>query len=110
MNDRDVAELLNIRAMIDAMLTRAVKTDLPDLDAMIHTAAAQLPNPAPARQLMSALNKQLTVPVGGRRFRALVEAAGYRWQRLASGNVYWRPNVPAPSNHEPHDHEQQQDR
>jgi hypothetical protein len=94
MNDRDVAELLTIRTMIDTMLARAVKTDLPNLDTMIHTAAAQLPNPAPARQLMSQLNKQLTVPVAGRRFRALVEAAGYRWQRVASGNVYWRPSAP----------------
>ena len=91
MNERDVAELLHIRAAIDIMIARAAKMDLPNLDAAIHAAAAQLPNPAPARQLQSALNKQLPIPVAGRRFRALVEAAGYRWQRVAKGNVYWRP-------------------
>lgn len=116
-----VEEMLSIQAQVNKVIGllqtehRAATTHPdPDIAATIATAAAALPNPAPAAAFEAEVTKLRAARgrhyISGKRLAPLLRALGYRPQRQSAGIFYWRPNDPAPSTPWLHDPEPQQDR
>lgn len=104
-----LTELLKLRLQLDTIIAKVQVGHPPGWKTVFHHAAATLPNPAPAAALAAAVTQQLGHPVSAKQLSPLLQAHGYGLQRRSTGNFYWRPNLTAPSSHERHDPEQQQD-
>ena len=101
-------ELLKLRQQLDVVIRTCQLQEAPsDVVSVLHAAASLHPNPAPATPLI--LSIQRHIPQSPRRISQLLQAHGFRRARRSGGNVYWRPNDPAPSAPEPPDPAQHQD-
>lgn len=105
MTDYTMRELLELRstlvntlAHIDQILSAAPleppasTTGAPVHATTLQQAAAQHPNPAPARALYHSI-KELLPHLSERQAAHLLRAHGYRHQRQERCNVYWQPGT-----------------
>lgn len=99
MEDHLLIELLKLRSQLDRAIealtttvSPAAETTTMDVQQVLQQAAAQHPNPAPARALYHSIKKQLP-HLSERTAAQLLRAAGYTHQRKTRCNVYWRPGT-----------------